>query len=315
VRDSAPVAVCSRSFSASARLRTMLSERYEDIRFNDAGERLEGSRLASFLDGVQKTIVGLERLDRPLLSKLPNLKVVSKFGVGLDSISLSALAEFGVSLGWKPGVNKRAVAELVISQAINLLRGITCSHMDIQAGVWGRTPGRELSSIVLGIVGCGNIGKEVVRLLQPFGTQILVHDLVEYPEFYEQHGVSAVSLEQLLRESDVVSLHLPMDEQTHNILSADRLATMKPGSCLINTARGGLVDESALYQLLSDGRLHGAAFDVFENEPPMGNHLLTLPNMLCTAHIGGTSSRAVQLMGEAAIEGLDNCAPALTYLD
>jgi D-3-phosphoglycerate dehydrogenase len=293
----------------------MLAQRYQNIRFNDAGERLEGPRLASFLDGVQKTIVGLERVDRPLLSQLPQLKVVSKFGVGLDGINLSALAEFGVSLGWRPGVNRGAVAELVISQVINLLRGITLSHAGVISGHWVGQSGRELSNIVLGIVGCGNIGKELVRLLQPFGTQILVHDIRDYPEFYSQYNLNTVSLEQLLAQSDVVTLHLPLDDSTRNIMSEERLGLMKAGSCLINTARGGLVDEDALYDCLVTGSLHGAAFDVFENEPPLGNRLVHLPNMLSTAHIAGTTGRAVQLMGEAAIDGLENCVSALTLLD
>lgn len=279
-------------------------DRYENVRFNPTGKRLVDHALVEFLRGAGKAIVSLEKIDGELLDKLPELRVISKFGVGLDSIDQQALAARNVKLGWKGGVNKRAVAELVISMAINLLRSISQSDRQIRQGGWQQVCGRELSQVTFGILGCGHIGKEVARLLSAFGTQVLAHDLLDFPDFYQQYRVKPVSLDTLLNTADVVSVHLPLDESTHHILNADRLRKIRRGAYLINTSRGGVLDEKALAAALTDGRVAGAAIDVFEKEPPTGSSLIGLSNVLCTAHIGGSSKSAVLSMGEAAIEGL-----------
>ena len=144
-----------------------------------------------------------------------------------------------------------------------------------------------------------------MRLLQPFETPILAHDIRDYPDFYAAHGIEAVSLETLLTRSDVVTLHVPLDQSTRGMLDSDRLALMKTTAVLINAARGGLVDEMALKQILKDKRLAGAAFDVFAVEPPVDQELLALPNFLVTPHLGGSSQESILAMGRAAIEGLD----------
>jgi D-3-phosphoglycerate dehydrogenase len=166
--------------------------------------------------------------------------------------------------------------------------------------------GRQLSGKTVGIVGLGHVGKEVAVLLEPFGCRILAHDIRDYPEFRAAHGIGPVDLETLLAAADVVTLHVPLDETTRGILSADRLALMKADAVLVNTARGGLVDEVALKAMLADGRLAAAAFDVFACEPPEDAELLSLPNFLATPHIGGTAEEAVLALGRAAIAGLGN---------
>lgn len=311
LRSGPRVAVCSRSFSRSPELRAMLSARYREVRFNDDGRALSGDALADFLDGAHKAIIGLERVDVTLLERLPTLKVISKYGVGLDGLVLADLAACGVELGWTPGVNRRAVAELVIAQAITLLRGAQITNREMREGTWRTVVGRELSSACVGIVGCGNVGKELARLLQPFGSRLLAHDLLDFPGFYTAHHITPVLLDELLATADIVTLHVPLDASTRRLLNAERLALMKPGACLINTARGGLVDELALHALLSAGRLGGAAIDVFEDEPPTDSPLLELRDVLCTAHMGGSTREAVLAMGRAAIAGLDHHAPAV----
>ena len=300
------IAVTSRSFSRHTILRGELQARYPDteITFNDDGLSLAGDALVGYLRGHDRAVIALERIDAAVLSALPELRVISKYGVGVDMLDLEAMEARGVELGWTPGVNRRSVAELVICFAIALLRQMPTAHREVLDGTWRQLRGAELSGRTVGIVGCGRVGKDVARLLTAFGCHILAHDIADYPGFYAEYGVTAVNLDNLLRASDVVTLHMPLDESTRNILSAERLAAMRPESILINTARGGLVDEGALKSMLLDGSLGAAAFDVFATEPPEDRELLELPNFIVTPHIGGSSEEAILAMGRAAIDGL-----------
>ena len=299
------VAVTSRSFSRHPTLRAELLARYPETTFNDEGLKLVGESLLAFLRGHDKAITALEILDDSVFAALPEIKVIGKYGVGTDMIDLVAMSARGVKLGWTGGVNRRAVSELVISFAIGLLRHVPAAQRELLDGTWRQHVGHQLSGKVVGIIGCGHIGKDLVRLLQPFGCQILSHDIKDYVDFYQEFNVRPVDMETLLKESNVVSIHTPLDASTINILSADRLALMKKEAVLINLARGGLVDELALKAMLSDGRLAAAGFDVFAIEPPEDDLLLGLPNFLVTPHIGGSSEEAILAMGRAAIAGLD----------
>jgi len=305
------VAVTSRSFSRHPVLRAELLARYPNVTFNDSGKSLDGSELIAFLKGHEKAITALERLDERVFSSVPELRVISKFGVGLDMIDLEAMARHGVKLGWTGGVNKRSVSELVIAFAVVLLRHIPEAMREVANGTWRQHVGRQLSDRTVGIVGCGHIGKDLAILLRAFGCRVLVHDIRDFPEFYATYQIIPVGLDELLHTADVVTLHLPLDDTTRGILSAARLALMRPEAILINTARGGLVDECALKAMLQVGRLAGAAFDVFATEPPEDVELLRLPTFLATPHIGGSAEEAVLAMGRAAIEGLDSTGDPL----
>jgi phosphoglycerate dehydrogenase-like enzyme len=299
------VAVCSRSFSKNKALRKELLERYQNITFNDDGLQLQGDTLIKFLKGHQKAISALEIIDDYVLSQLPELNVISKYGVGLDMIDMNAMAKYGKKFRWTGGVNRRSVSELVISFAIALLRHVPASHREVLSGTWRQHVGGQLSGRTIGVIGCGNIGKDLIKLLQPFECSILVNDICKYEDFYKKYNVEFVEKEELLEKSDIVTLHVPLDESTQNMLSVDRLALMKKSAILINVARGGLVDEIALKNMLLNNHLAGAAFDVFLEEPPQDQELLSLPNFLVTPHIGGSSQEAILAMGRAAIEGLD----------
>jgi D-3-phosphoglycerate dehydrogenase len=299
------VAVCSRSFSNNPVLRAELLARYKYVTFNDAGVSLSGDALISFLQGHDKAITALEVLDEQILSSLPQLKVIGKYGVGLDMVDLGALNRWGKRIGWAGGVNRRSVSELVISFMIAMLRHIPAANREVLSGTWRQHVGRSLTERTVGIVGCGHVGKDLAVLLKAFGCKVLACDILEFPAFYATHGIEPVGLDDLLVRSDVVSLHVPLDEGTRGMLDAKRLALMRPDSVLINAARGGLVDELELKIMLRDGRLAAAAFDVFASEPPADMELLSLPNFLVTPHIGGSSYEAILAMGRAAIDGLD----------
>jgi D-3-phosphoglycerate dehydrogenase len=164
--------------------------------------------------------------------------------------------------------------------------------------------GRHLSGRVVGLHGCGNVGKEVVRLLQPFGCTILSCDIADYADFYRAHGATAVGMDELLARSEVLSLHLPLNRGTRGMYTAAVLDRLRPDCVLINTCRGGIVDEAALKALLKGQRIAVACFDVFAIEPPVDDELLNLPNLFATPHIGGSAEEARLTMGRAAIRGL-----------
>ncbi|MCK6620562.1 MAG: phosphoglycerate dehydrogenase [Calditrichaceae bacterium] len=314
MQNNTPIAVTSRSFSQHPVLRAELLERYSNVRFNDEGLALKGESLIEFARGRRKLIVALERIDETILAALPELEVLSKYGVGTDMLDKQAMIRHGIRLGWTGGVNKRSVTELAIMFMIALLRQVPLASREVREGIWKNRKGKQITGRTVGIIGCGNIGKDLTPILRAFGCKVLAHDILDFPEFYAVHQVEPVELEELLRRSDIVTLHVPLDGSTRNMLSAERLALMKPEAILINTARGGLVDEAALKRMLMEGRLAGAGFDVFAAEPPEDLELLRLPNFLATPHIGGSSEEAILAMGRAAIQGLDeNKIPTADY--
>jgi D-3-phosphoglycerate dehydrogenase len=314
MKNNTPIAVTSRSFSQHPVLRAELQKRYSDIRFNDNGVALKGEMLIEFARGCRKLITALERIDDTILAALPELEVISKYGVGTDMLDKQAMIHRGIKLGWTGGVNRRSVTELAITFMISLLRHVPLASCEVKEGIWNNRKGKELSCRTVGIIGCGNIGKDLTPILRAFGCKVLSHDILDFPEFYRTYQIEPVTLEELLQHSDIVTLHVPLDNSTRNMLNEDRLNLMNPDALLINTARGGLVDEDKLKRMLLDGRLAGAGFDVFATEPPEDLELLRLPNFLCTPHIGGSSEEAILAMGRAAIKGLaENAIPSENY--
>jgi phosphoglycerate dehydrogenase-like enzyme len=299
------IAICSRSLSANKILRSEINLKYDNVKFNDEGKSLKGQLLIDFLKDCTHAITALEVIDESILSQLPKLRVISKYGVGLDMIDIDALKDHNVRLGWTGGVNRRSVSELVVSSTISLLRHVPAANNEVKNGLWRQHIGTELSNLTFGIIGCGNIGKDLVQLLRAFGVKILVNDILSFPEFYKENNITSLEIDDLLIKSDVVSLHLPLDSSTKNIIDKKRMNLMKPSAILINYARGGLIDESELLKMLIDKRLAGAALDVLVKEPPEDNRLINLINCIVTPHIGGSSEEAVLAMGRAAINGLD----------
>jgi len=298
------VAVGSRTFSRHPQLRSELLALYPDTIFNDQGLSLKGDELVEFLSNRDAAIIALEPMTEKVFSALPELKVIGKFGVGFDKLDLAAMTRCGVRLGWTGGVNKRSVTELAVTMMISLLRNVDISGREIREGQWKLRPGRELSFQTVGIIGCGHIGKDLAIILRALGCKVLVNDIIDFADFYKEHGLIPVSLDELLEQADVVTLHVPLNQDTRYMICAESLARMKETAILINTARGGLVDEVALKERLKSGKLFAAAFDVFEIEPPQDMELLNLHNFMVTTHMGGSAAEAILAMGRAAIKGI-----------
>jgi len=272
-------------------------------------------RLAAALGGAQALIVrNRTRVDAALLSHSPGIRVVGRLGVGLDNIDLPACRARGVEVIPATGANADSVAEYVILAVGMLLRGAFMSSAEVAAGGWPRTrlsSGREMAGKTLGIVGFGDIGRRVAKLARAFGMQLIAHDPVLPNDHsgWTETPTERVSLEDLFARADAVTLHVPLTEATRGLVSAACLARMKPGAVLVNTARGGVVDEAALAAALREGRLGGAALDVFETEPlPAGSPLADAPNLLLTPHIAGvtqeSNTRVSSLIAERVLVAL-----------
>jgi D-3-phosphoglycerate dehydrogenase len=240
-----------------------------------------------------------------VLSALPDLKIIAKYGNGCESFDFVAMKRHNIRFGYTWGVNKLAVAELALGFMLMALRWVTPLNVAMRAGERPRLRnGRLLTGRIVGIHGCGNIGKEVVRLLHPFGCNILACDIKDYAEFYGQWNVTPVSLEELLARSEVLTLHLPKTAQTRELYSREVLEKLRPDCALINTCRGGIVDEDALLERLDSGALVAACFDVFAVEPAQNDRLLAHPNLLATPHVGASTEETRLMIIRAAIRGL-----------
>jgi len=310
-RDPTPVAVTSRSFSRNEVLRAEMLERYERVTFNDAGLSLGGDSLVDFLAGHPLAITALEKFDESILERLPELKAISKVGVGIDMLDLDAMQRHGVRLGWSRGTNARSVSELAVTFMLALLRQLPIVTQLVRQGEWRQVQGSTLTGRTVGIIGFGHVGRDLAGLLGAFSCEVLAYDvatLADLPSHVEQ-----TSLESVLAASEIVTLHTVLSEDTRNLLDRERLGSMRQGALVINTSRGGLIDEDALYEALSGGHLAGAALDVFSSEPPGDHPLLTLDQVIVTPHIGGSTREAVLAMGRAAISGLGT-AVAVTDL-
>ena len=235
-----------------------------------------------------------------LLAALARCKVVGRLGVGLDNIDVAACEARGMKVIPATGANALSVAEYVIASAMLLLRGAYRSSAEVAAGQWPRNAlsnGREIGGKTLGLVGFGSIGQLTAKLGQAMGMHALAHDamLGASDPVFARTGVPGVALDEVLASADVNSLHVPLVDSTRNLFDAARIAAMKPGAVLVNTSRGGIVDEAALAAALSSGKLGGAALDVFGSEPLAANAAFAAcPNLLLTPHIAGVSSESNQ---------------------
>ena len=266
---------------------------------------LQGAALAGALAGTSALVVrGATKVTAEVIAGAPSLRVVVRAGTGLDNVDVAAAERARVVVRNTPAANSVSVAELVFGLLLAFERHLPAASADLRGGKWEKTKyaGRELAGRTLGLVGFGRIGREVASRARAFGMEVVAYDplLTHWPAGFE--WAKRVALDDLIREADVLSLHLPLTRETRGLIGAAELARMKEGALLVNAARGGVVDEAALHAALLAGRPRGALLDVFATEPAAGNPLLELPNVLATPHLGASTREAQVRAGLEAAE-------------
>ena len=300
------VRVCNISFSKNTILVNKIKKHFEDVNFNFNGVRLDGQELVDFCQDADAIIVGVEKINSSILKRLPNLKYIAKYGVGIDNIDIDSCKERGVLIGWTGGVNKRSVAELTLGYMLILMRNIFSSYSNLKKMKWIKNGGNSLYNKKIGIIGVGNIGQDLIKLLSVFDCEIFANDILEYPSLSKKLKFKYVSKDFLYRNSDIISIHVPLNAETKNMINMEVFNKMKKSSILINTSRGGVVCEKDLIYALKNKKIHSAALDVFQYEPLKNKELVRLSNIICTPHIAGNSKEAVIEMGNSAISHLIN---------
>jgi D-3-phosphoglycerate dehydrogenase len=261
---------------------------------------LEADVLAAMDDDTVAMIVGLEPITKAVIDSGRALKVIAKHGIGVDNIDLNAARERGVRVVNAPGTNSEAVADLTIGLMFALARKIPMADAKLRAGEWPRVMGKSVYGTTAGIIGLGAIGKAVARRTRGLNMPTLAYDPFFDEQFAAANQVRKASLDEALATADFVTIHIPYSDQTRNMIGKEQLAKMKPSAFFINTSRGGILDEAALFDALDTNKIAGAALDVFAKEPPAGSPLLALPNVIATPHMGAYNEEALKLTSEFA---------------
>ena len=298
------VVVTSPSFSKNKNLQDEIFKYFPNAILNLEGIRFNQVELIEYIKNADAAIVGLEMINEDVLNKCKNLKIIAKYGVGLNNIDLENCRERNVAVGWTGGVNKLSVAEMTLGFMLMSTRNLYATSNELKNNIWNKSGGFQLSGKNVGIIGLGYTGKELVRLLKPFGCKILVNDIINQDRYCKENNLKETSKEQIFKTSDIVTIHTPYNHTTNNMINIEVLKSMRNSAYIINTSRGGIVNEADLKHALQNNIILGAAIDVYLEEPPTDQEFLKLPNLICTPHIGGNAKEAVEAMGISAIEHL-----------
>ncbi|WP_020618065.1 phosphoglycerate dehydrogenase [Paenibacillus daejeonensis] len=272
-----------------------------EVRLNPHGRILTKEEMREAIQGVHAIVVGVDPLDRDVLQAAEQLRLIVKYGVGTDNIDLQAAAERGIPVLTTPGANTEAVADYTFGLMLAAARRIVPIDSGCRSLDWRKQTTIDVSGRTLGLVGLGQIGKAVVRRAGGFGMQIIAFDAYRDETFAAQHAVRyADTLDELLAQADFVSLHVPLTGDTRHLIGREQLGSMRQSAVLINTARGGLIDEEALLEALQQQKIWGAGLDVFEQEPPARPELLTLDNLVIGSHCAASTVQAIDNMGHLA---------------
>jgi len=302
------VAVTTPYFDFFPKLKAELAARYPGARFRTDRNRLDEDGLIAYVKGYEAAVIGLDRFTDRVCASLPGLKVVSLCSAGVDHIDPEILNKYGIKMWWAAGINKVSVSELAVCYMVFTLRRLQQFCSLLARGEWQGPVGfgADLRGRTVGIHGCGHIGKEVVKLLQPYGVAILACDRVDFSDFYGQWQVEKVEPEELWARSDLLTIHLSRNKSTLGLYTGEVLDRMKRGAILINCARGNIVDEAALKARLESGHIAAAAFDVFAVEPANGNPLLEVPNFFGSPHIAATTVESWEAMLRSGMHGIEH---------
>ena len=297
------VAVTSRSFSNNKFLRDYLQKYYKDCIFNETNKLISKKNdLINFLKEADAAIIGLEKIDLSILKQLPKLKIISKYGVGLNNLDLKEIKKRKIYLGYSEGVNKNSVAELTLSAAILLRHNALKALSLVRNKTWKQVVGKELTGTTFGIIGYGNVGSSLSRLLKPFKCRVLFYDSNNNIKS-KLNYVNKVPLHKLITQSDIVSLHIPLNKKNYNFFDINKIKLMKNKSIFLNFSRGGLVDEKTLFKYYKQGQIFGLGFDVLKNEPKIDFNTDN-ENIFLSPHIGGSSEESIKKMGMSAVKNI-----------
>ena len=258
------------------------------------GKRLLENELLELIGDVHALLTGVDQVTAKVINAADELKVISKFGTGVDNIDVAAATQKGVIVTNAPGMNSDAVADMTFSLILSIARRIPFANDQVRKGNWPLIVGTEICNKTLGLIGLGQIGKRVAMRAGGFNMKILAYELLPDEQFVQELGINLVPLNRLLQESDFVSIHVPLTSETKDLIKTEQLEMMKPTAYLINTARGGIVDENALHAALESGEIAGAAFDVFKEEPLKEKALIELDNFIATPHISPFTKEAIE---------------------
>ena len=267
----------------------LLSSVGAHVTINPFGRRLQEEELAELIPATEILIAGTEPITQRVMEAAPNLRLIARVGIGLDNVDLLAAQERGIAVTYTPEAPAPAVAELTIGLMVSLLRHTHTANALLHNGVWNRFMGRRIGESTIGVIGVGRIGSKVMQLLTSFGVpRLIAHDVEPRSNLVQGIDVEWLSADEVFREADIVTLHVPLTPDTRNMVNRTRLDLMKANAVLINTSRGGVVDEEALLRALKDGHLGGAAIDVFAREPYAGP-LTKESRCVLTSHMGSMS--------------------------
>lgn len=274
-----------------------------EVVLNSFGRTLTVDESKELMKDVDALIAGTEILDRSVLSEAKKLKYVCRLGIGMDNVDIVAAKELGIKVENTPNAHVTAVAELTLAGIMSLGRNIHSTHSNLKMGTWKKPMGFLIQKKTVGLIGLGRVAKHLVKLLQPFGVKFMAYDVQADAGFASSHEVSLVSLEEMYSNADIISLHIPYSSQSHHLINDQAMRLMKDSVMLVNTARGGLIDEQALQAFLLNNPSASAYLDTFEKEPYDGT-LLSLDNILVTPHIGSYAKETRLEMELATVDNL-----------
>ncbi len=298
------IAVISPLFSRSNELVTTLRSHFPDTTINADNTLKTKEDIIAYLQEMDGAIVGREEIDDEILQACPKLKILSRYGVGLDNVDVEALKKRNIHLGWTGGTNCNSVAEITLYFMLSLMRNTYTTATLLKQHTWKVNGGSELTGKTIGLFGFGHIAKRVVELLKPFSCTILVCNRTQNEAEAKSYGITFASKERILEVADIISIHLPLTPQSKNLFSRAEFEAMKSSAFIINTARGGIIDEEELKVALKTGQIAGAGLEAFAQEPVQDWELIDLPNLMCLPHVGGNSKESILAMGYASIAHL-----------
>jgi D-3-phosphoglycerate dehydrogenase len=287
----------------NAKAKEMIEAFADEVVYNDLGRPLKGDEILERLTGVDGYIAGVDYISADVIERMPDsVKVISRYGAGTDRVDIPACTKKGILVTNTPGANAVAVCELAFALMLCTARNIPKLHAAVECGEWPRSEGIELFGKTLGIVGMGAIGKNLAKRAIAFGMTVNAYDPYFDDAFAKENGVGKRTLDEVLSSSDFISLHVPLNDSTRHMIGGERIAKMKKGAVVINTARGGLIDEAAAAEAIASGRLGGMGLDAFEQEPLAESPLKGMNRVVFTPHTGAHTAEAVEAMGRMAVK-------------